>query len=319
MSFRLRKITGSAGGFALVIVIVIMLLVSFLAGQLILNVSTELKIAHNKKKREKELSLAQAGLNLAIFRLLDTPLQDLGHEWDSFLQGRKYEAYLPNGRAAYFVVNESGKIDLNHFDREFLDLFLKYMEVEAEDREVIVDSLLDWQDKDDLHRLNGAEQDYYAGLRDPYIPRNGNLMDPEEFFLVRGAEKLAGRFRARDIFTVHNRRQKVDFNNLTPVMLDFFVEGDSLKKKAYIETRHMQGALGAPQARRILGDARYEQLAPFLTYSSASRYYSIISRGEAGITEDGDQHYSGAAMEIYVLIRKRGGRIKYFAWDEGLS
>ncbi len=315
-----QKGTETNAGFALVLVIVIMLLVSFLAGQLILNVRTELNILHNKKIREKELGLAQAGVNLAIFRLIDVPLEDLGQEWNNFLTGYGYTAYLPTGQVIYRAVNESGKIDLNHFDNRFLLLFLEYMRMGREERQTILDSLLDWRDKDDLHRLNGAETEYYQELDDPYIPRNGNFIDPAEFFLIKGTEKLAGRFEAREVFTVHNRGKKIDFNNLSPIMLDFLVQGDELKKKEYFEARLLQGELDSNQARRILGDARYSQCAPFLTYTSTSRYYSIVSKGDAGIeNEEEITETSGAAMEIYVLIRKRGNRIKYFAWDEGLT
>ena len=53
-------------------------------------------------------------------------------------------------------------------------------------------SLRDWQDKDDLYRLDGAERDWYEQQNRP-IPRNGNVASANELKLVRGyPEQLDG-------------------------------------------------------------------------------------------------------------------------------
>jgi type II secretory pathway component PulK len=50
----------------------------------------------------------------------------------------------------------------------------------------IADAILDWIDRDDEPRENGAERDYYASLSPPYAPRNGPLGSMEELLLVKG-------------------------------------------------------------------------------------------------------------------------------------
>ena len=45
---------------------------------------------------------------------------------------------------------------------------------------------MDWRDKDNLHRLNGAEDDYYLSLPQPYKCKNGDFTSIEELLLVRG-------------------------------------------------------------------------------------------------------------------------------------
>ena len=52
--------------------------------------------------------------------------------------------------------------------------------------DIIVDSILDWKDADDLHRLNGAESDYYLSLPNPYRAKDANFDTLEELLLVRG-------------------------------------------------------------------------------------------------------------------------------------
>jgi general secretion pathway protein K len=313
-------------GFALVVVIVIMLLISFLAAQLILNVRTELRIAFNAKTQAAGLCLAEGGVNLGLFRLLDKPVEYINEDYEKFLEGYQYNTFLETGLLTYYVVNESGKLDLNKLNKPLLELFLEYMKIEPDQRDVIIDSLLDWEDSDDLHRINGAELDTYEALDDPYIPRNGKIMDPSEFFLVYGTAPLTGLFQANEIFTVHNASGSINFNSLTPMMLDFLTEGDQEKIKAYHEAQVLYDTLTQEQARQILGDERFDQCSAGLTYSSGNnRYYSIVARGEAGVDaetlaarESGNTEKT-AVVEVRTLFELRGTKVNYFAWEEGLS
>ena len=313
-------------GFALVVVIVIMLLITFLAAQLILNVRTEQRVAFNAKKQAAGLCLAEGGVNLGLFRLLDKPVEYINEDYEKFLQGYKYSTFLETGYLTYYVVNESGKLDLNKLNKPLLELFLEYMQIEPDQREIIIDSLLDWQDSDDLHRINGAELDTYEELEDPYIPRNGKIMDPSEFFLIYGAEPLAGLFKANEVFTVHNTTGLINFNSLTPMMLDFLAEGDKDKIMAYHEAQELYGTLDQAQAQQILGDERFDECSAGLTYSSGNnRYYSIVAQGEAGVDADAlaarenDDNKTTAAIEVRVLFELRGTKVNYFAWEEGWS
>ncbi len=328
MSLGYHKRQSPAGqqGFALLVVIVIMLLISFLAGQLILNVRTELRIAGNVKERAAGLSLAEAGVNLGIFRILDKPLEYINEEYETFAEGYEYDAFLVTGHLRYYVVNESGKIDLNKFNKNLLDLFLEYMQIDAPEREIIIDSLYDWQDSDNLHRLNGAELETYEALDDPYIPRNGKIMEPSEFFLVHGTDPLAGKFRASDIFTTHNDTGLVNFNSLSPLMLDFLTEGDAEKKNAYREAKELYVNLGQEHALQILGAERFSQVKDALTYNSGNnRFYSIVVRGETGVDEqelaerEKDTLTPPVAHEVRVLFELYGTKVNYYSREEGWS
>ena len=315
----LRTDNGKQKGFALVVVIMIMLLVSFLAAQLILSVRTNQQIAFHARARAIGLCLAQGGLNLGIFRLLDKPLEEMDAGDEALLLGYSYDASLENGKIDYYVVNESGKIDLNNLNKPLTNLFLDYMEIGDEQKSIIVDSVLDWRDANDLHRLNGAEGDYYEALDDPYLPRNGPIQDPSEFFLVKGTEELTGRFKASDVFTVHNSRGQVNFNSLTPFMLDFLTEEDEEKKEAYREAQETHATLTAALARKILGDERFDACSSALIYEAGgNKYYSIVARGGPGRVEAGEEefHAEGVETEVRVMFERRGDRIRYLSWQE---
>jgi len=306
-------------GFALVVVIVILLLVTFLASQLILQVRTELKVAHNVKQRGAGVFLAEAGINLGLFRIMDKPVYYDDEEYENFLEGHPYETSLPNGRVLYYVVNESGKIDLNNPSPRLLELFLEYHNIEPDRIATIVDSLQDWRDKDNLHRLNGAEQDTYEELTPPYIPRNSNITEPDEFFLVNGTDILFDKFAADEIFTVHNTSRKINFNSLTPAMLDFLTAGDPEKKQAYIEAQNQYIRLNAIHAIEILGDERYGLLRSFLNFSSNNNnYYFIVSEGRKvyDLQNEKPNYKDEAGIKISILAEVKNNKYTYLSWKE---
>ena len=279
-------------GFALVVVIIVLLMASFLASQLIMQVRSELAVSHNIKARAVGHFLAEAGLSLGLFRLLDRPtaVPPLGveEEWEGFYEGFEYAVLLPKGMATYYVVSESGKIDLNKSPQALVELFLKYQLGEDKEEEVatVMDSLLDWIDTDNDHHLNGAENDTYEELKDPYIARNGKIQDPAEFFLVNGTRPMIGKFYPDEVFTVYNPGGKINFSSLTPAMLDFLTGGDKEKAVAYRQAKiEFKGQLTQGMAAEILGE-QFVKFQPYLTYgASNNQYYMIIGTGYAGVEQ----------------------------------
>ena len=307
------------GGFALVVVIVIMLLTTFLASQLILQVRTELQVAHNFKQRNSGVFLAEGGINFGLFRIMDKPVdldEEEEEEFTNFLHGRPYDTSLPDGKIIYYAVNESGKIDLNSLPRRLLQLFLEYHGAEPEEIEIIVDSLQDWTDRDSLHRLNGAEKDMYEELTPPYTPHYNKIIHPAEFFLVHGTDILRNKFIPEEVFTVHNTTRKINFNSLTPAMLDFLTEGNQEKIQLYYENQALFIRLNTTHALEILEGERFALLRPFLSFSSGKNpYYFIVSKGEkrydSGDEDQESKHVAG--MTISVLAEIKGIRYTYLS------
>ncbi len=303
-------------GFALVVVIVIMLMVSFLAAQLILNVRTELKIAHNHKQRAAGRALAMAGINLGLFRIMDEPKVIFDEEIEGFYYNREYGVELGNGRLAYVVEEEGGKIEINHLNRPLYTLFFEYLGVEPDSQNIIIDSMSDWRDNDNFNRLHGAEKDYYQELSEPYIPRNGKFVDISEFMLVRGTDELVGRLTLEEAFTIYNRSSKINFNSLSPLLLDFLMEGDEERVQLYWDLKELEGTLTADHAKQILGSDRYDLCFRFLSYGrTGTRYFTIRSRGwPAGGDHQEDAQEPG--MEIAVLVKVSGEKVWYLSWQE---
>ncbi len=90
----------------------------------------------------------------------------------------------PPLKATLTLSPEASRLNLNQADAQALrDLFLEH-HIPEHEAEIMADSLLDWRDEDDLHRLNGAEKDYYQDRG--YVPRNGPLKDLSEVTLIKG-------------------------------------------------------------------------------------------------------------------------------------
>jgi len=94
---------------------------------------------------------------------------------------------LDDSGKRYGLIDASSRIHLNTANEAML-LSLPGMTPE------LVDALLDWRDRDDNPRPQGAEQDYYSQLERPYQIKNGPFTSVEELLLVRGftAERVLG-------------------------------------------------------------------------------------------------------------------------------
>ena len=129
-----------------------------------------------KEGMEKRF-LAEAGVQRGILELfyrkenLNKVLTEDQMVW--IVDGRPYSGQVGDGNYTIKIIDESGKLDINTAPELLLRNLLGALGIEGTTLDTIADSILDWRDKDDLHRLNGAESDYYLSLPNPYKAKNG--------------------------------------------------------------------------------------------------------------------------------------------------
>lgn len=151
---------------------------------------TELDAARNVKDEAEAYALAQAGIARALVELAEVASRPTPVPFATWRSGE-----VAFGRGAYEVVltDEEGKLSLHGGVAESLARLLRNTGVtDPGVVATIVDSVLDWLDADDFHRLHGAEEEYYGARPEPYRPRNGAFERLEELLLVKGM--------TRDIF-----------------------------------------------------------------------------------------------------------------------
>jgi general secretion pathway protein K len=287
-------------GIALFLVLWVLTLLTVIVGEFCHSMRIEVNITRNFKEMTQSYYIAVAGLNQAISELITnrdkqftaTPQND---ELNDEIRWR-INAEIPaisfgTGQFKVRIDNESGKVNLNRADKGLLKMMLSRFDLEDTDKDIIVDSILDWRDKNNFHRINGAENDYYLSLPDPYQCKNGDFDSVEELLLVRGVtlENFYGGFK--DMLTIYqdkavekkqNAKKKSQSKiniNASPLqlLLSLPLMTDDLVQ-SLMEYRKEEDIKSMADLIPILGMEVYQAISPFITLES-SRYFTIKSVG----------------------------------------
>lgn len=206
MTRRARPAVGTSdAGVALIVVLLLLALLLAIVGEFAQAMRLEAVAATNFRSALSETWLAEAGYQRAVAEILPDALS---HELDvngalAFRRTRLGTPTVPTrlnlridpGHLSYRLTDESARLNLNRATRDELDRLLDGAGVEKTDRDVIIDSIQDWRDPNEEHRLNGAESDYYLALPVPYRSKNADFDSIDELLQVRGVtrELLYGR------------------------------------------------------------------------------------------------------------------------------
>lgn len=197
---RFREVLNNErGGVALVIVIWIIVVLIAIVGEFSYSMRTEINIARNFKEEEEAYQLALAGIEQAKLELVSAKTNaavyfdeekmlafgDLNEEKEKL----ERKGSLGNGSFNYTIIDEDGKLNINTESLERLKYVFIDTGIDITEVDTIVDSVIDWRDTDDLHMLNGAEEDYYRSLDKPYSCKDGPLDALDELLLVKGMKK----------------------------------------------------------------------------------------------------------------------------------
>lgn len=265
-----------ARGFALVTVLWVLALLLVVVAEFARAMRLEAETTRNYRAGVAAARLAEGGYHRALAEILP---EAVAHELDA--EGRlafrrsllappvapaRTALALGPGRLSYRISDEESRINLNRASQAVLDRLLTELEVDKLDRDVIVDSILDWIDANELHRLNGAESDYYLGLPAPYRAKNRPFDSVEELAQVKGVtpELLYGtpdRPGLAEFLTVAGSG-RVNLNTASPTVLralgfaraevDLIVQGRPFPTPQQIPTHLRRGTFSlTSQAFRV--------------------------------------------------------------------
>lgn len=95
---------------------------------------------------------------------------------------------IKNATVHLRITDEESRFNINNLlvlnKYEIIRNLFGYTSVPEESMQELIDCLADWYDKDDLHRLLGAESEYYDSLG--YRAKNNSLSVPGELLLIKG-------------------------------------------------------------------------------------------------------------------------------------
>ena len=273
--------------------------------------------------------LAEAGIERAIMELFyrkQNPPNLGEEEQESWrIDGTEQVGDLGGGYYRVRLVDESGKIDLNLAPEVILRNLINSLNLPGEDKDLLVntlvDSILDWRDPDDFHRLQGAESDYYQSLPHPYKAKNGNFDAVEELILVKGVtpEILYGNDQKPglvDFLTVQAKTNKINLNAASKSVLMALPGMTPEIAEAVAAYRQDQEIRSLQEIAGLLGEAQ-AQLAPYVTVA-AGNTFTIESRGykknnqagygiQAKVTLEGNNRYRYLSYKNPVIIKTEKG------------
>lgn len=218
-------------GFALLAVLLVMAVVGVLGAEFAYSMRLEASAVRAYRDTLVAAHLAEAAVEQAVREILgagafvivaaDGDLTFFTNDARPVERLPRREVPLGAGQFSYRLTDEESRINLNTAPPARIDLLLQAFGLDKEERDVVNDSLQDWRDPNEEHRLNGAEsEDYYLKLDVPHRSKNGNLDSVAELAQLRGVTPalLQGRDGApglADTVTVKTPGQ-VNINTMGP-------------------------------------------------------------------------------------------------------
>lgn len=278
-----------------------------------LDIGTRLTISGNGHRVLEAEAMACSGAEIAFHRDVKpgSPLLKGG-----LAPGQSFEAR---------ITGEGGRMNLNWLvappaNPPRLELLRKYLEIKGVDlneRDHMIDCLIDWVDPDNLVQLNGAEDDQ------GYKPANRILMSLEELKRVRGWEEFTSRPDWDADFTLAPGTGQIDPNwasrdvllslpGLDEIRVDQFlsirrgpdgIEGN--EDDVRFEQGNPQGTQpGTLQIALGLAPEQFNQLGGLIGMSGT--VLRVTSIGKSG----------SVTRTVRMVINKQGGSIRLLTWKE---
>jgi len=222
-------------GIALIVVLLVMALVGVVGAEFAYSMRLEASAVRAYKDQILASHLAEAAVAQALREIVGdsayvTPDEHgllTFHTSDGLRlpQLPREKVDFGGGQYSYRLTDEEARINLNDASAPVrVDRLLQFcLGLDKGVRDVIGDSLQDWRDANEEHRLNGAESDYYRALPVPYRSHNANLDSVAELLQVRGVTPeiyrgTAGAPGLVDLLAVHATGQ-VNINTASPAVL----------------------------------------------------------------------------------------------------
>ncbi len=280
-----------------------------------LDINARLTISSSANRLLEAEAMACSGVEVAMH-----PSVKAG---STFLRG----GFSPNQSYSTQITGEGGRLNLNALltvalsdpNTPYLELLRRYLEVKGVDlneRDHMIDCLLDWADPDNLVRINGAEDE------PGYKPANALLKTIDELKRVRGWEDFTARPDwDSDLTLAPGVGPQLDINwasrdmllalpGVTENMADRFLEirrgpdnvegtDDDVKFKSTAPNGDVQIALG-------LRADQFNQLAGLIT--TTDQVVRIVSVGKSG----------NVSRTVRLVLFKQGAAIRLIpgTWKE---
>ncbi|MFP6662811.1 MAG: hypothetical protein VCC00_01250 [Deltaproteobacteria bacterium] len=265
-------------GFALLVVLWIFIVLFVLGAEFATSMRQDAQATVNFADETQSYYLATAAANRTFYRALiardEATLGLTSGEVDNedftpavHTDGRWHREELWGAPVWVRVTDEAGKIPINLVEFSMLVHLLGNMGLDPEAAGEVADSILDWRDPDDDHRMNGVESEYYLGLAQPYSAKNAPLDSLDELRLIKGVSEDLYYGGTEDypiglvqVFSVFNRRAALSIRSASPEVFEVLLGLTPEELQMVMEQRQtdMAGLIGMLQS--LLPDPALEDL-----------------------------------------------------------
>jgi general secretion pathway protein K len=343
----MKEMMKNETGIALFLVLWVLTLLSVIAGEFCFAMRTEVNITRNFKEQTEAYYIALAGMNRAIGELIrnevmppkttsvELPGKEETPEEEEDKDRWRINVEIPaepygEGEYEVRIGNESGKININVANEALLKMMLEGFDLEEQEKNIIVDSILDWRDKNTLHRLNGAEDDYYRSLPEPYECKDDDFDSVEELLLVRGVTPEIFYGGLKDIVTAFKPDQKgssvgealslvkwdarkININAAPRQVLLALPSMTEDLVQQIVDYRKSADFTSLTQVSSMVGTDVYALISPYITLET-SPYFTIRSVGKTM------ERRIRQGVEAMVEINKKSKRgYRMVQWRDGFQ
>ncbi len=291
-------------GMALMLSLWALFLLSAMVISWALDINSQLSISGNANRSLEAEAMASSGAEVALH-----PAVKAGSR---VLSGRKSKTVSYEAR----ITGEGGRLNLNWLvageNPARLELLRKYLEIRGIDlneRDHMIDCLLDWVDPDNLVRLNGAEAD------GDYRPANALLIRIDDVKKIKGWAELTATPEWDNDFTLNStgpvdltwasREILLALPGMTEPLVDQFL---SLRRgpDGIDGTEDDAEFKSLEDVRIALGFSpeQFKQLAPLVSFKD--QVLRVVSIGKSG----------DVTRVVRMVIRKAGGIPQLISWKE---
>ena len=233
-------------GMALILVLWVLSLLTIMASGFVINIRRETAILSNAKDTVETTALAESGIELAKYMLLNP---DLNKRWH--IDGNIYEVITDHAKLRIRLLSETGKINLNTAEQQVLqqlfsrspngtDAKLPFATINR------AAAILDWRDTDDFVRINGAEKKQYEDAQINYSPSNQNIQTLDELQMILGMDETTLKW-LEPLITIYGHHTEVDLQLASKEVLQILLANPQLAQQyVYLRAENAKHNLPPP-------------------------------------------------------------------------
>jgi hypothetical protein len=215
------------------------------------------------------------------------------------------------------ISSESGRINPNYWlaqeNREIFETLFLNWKVENQQRDIAIDSMLDWVDKDDFAERNGAERGDYAARGKEGFPPNRPFVSLRELRAVRGLGDILDKHESSgEAFTLWHKG-KLSVLYATPEMLEALAGFSETQAASFVALRKGEDGIdGTKDDKKFSGMEEVAALAG-ANAGQQVKLEAYFDLGEGARRLDCTGWAAGASYRISAVVTEGG---QFLHWEE---